>query len=453
MLQRGTRRAIGAGMIGNVLEWYDFAIYGFFAVEIGRQFFPNESPIAQLLATFGIFAIGYLMRPVGGVLIGHVCDNFGRRAALIASITAMAVPTFLIGILPGYAAIGVLAPIGLTLLRMMQGLSLGGEYPSSMVFLVERAPKGRRGVMGGLASIGAVTGLLLGSSVGAALAAIMPAEALADWGWRLPFIAGLGIGLIGSLLRRHIAETIPARRTEHAPIVETLREHWRLVARIAGVASFNAVPFYLLFVFLVSSMQIVDGFDAATALKINSLSMGTLIPCHLLGAWLADRYGRKPVMLTAAALGFITALPMFWLMNQPVPALVLSGQIGAAAFIGLFSAVMPALFVEAAPAHVRCTVVALGYNLCLGLLGGLTPFAATLLVERTGNDLSPAFLIMGAAVVAFAAVLTFKETYQVPFEGSGVAESRPRGVRQRSPRIRNAQVGAQPSQAMMSGRS
>lgn len=412
------RRAITAGMIGNVLEWYDFAIYGFFAVSIGRHFFPSEDPLAQLLAAFGVFAAGYLMRPLGGILIGHVCDRLGRRAALLASVSAMAVPTFLIGVLPGYETIGVLAPIGLTLLRMLQGVALGGEYPSSMVFLIEHARDGRRGMMGGLAGIGAVSGLLLGSGIGAALAAVMPADMLDAWGWRIPFVAGLGIGLVGNLLRRHIAETIPAQHGEHSPIVEVVRNHWRLVARIAGVAAFNAVPFYLLFVFLVSSMQIIDGFSPETALLINSISMAAMIPCYLGGAWLSDRYGRKPVMLAAAAIGFFTAWPLFWLMNQPVPGLVLLGQLGAAMFIGLYSSALPALIVEAAPSHIRCTAVALGYNLCLGIVGGLTPFSATLLVERTGNTLAPAFLIMGAAALAFLAILTFKETYDQPLKGS-----------------------------------
>lgn len=425
------RRAIAAGMIGNVLEWYDFAIYGFFAVSIGRHFFPGEDPLAQLLSAFGVFAAGYLMRPIGGILIGHVCDHFGRRAALVASVSAMAVPTFLIGLLPGYEAIGVLAPVALTMLRMLQGLALGGEYPSSMVFLIEHAPQGRRGLMGSLAGIGAVSGLLLGSSVGAALAALMPAEALDAWGWRIPFIAGLGIGLVGNLLRRHIAETIPARRSEHPPIVETLRDHWRLVARIAAASSFNAVPFYLLFVFLVSSMQVTDGFAPETALLINSVSMAALIPCNLFGGWLSDRYGRKPVMLASAAVGFFAAWPLFWLMNQPVPLMVLAGQFGAAMFVGMFSSALPSLIVEAAPAHVRCTAVALGYNLCLGIVGGLTPFGATLLVERTGDTLAPAFLVMGAAVVAFLAVLTFKETYRQPLDGAVLDPSAQRRVGQR----------------------
>src|SRR3982074_2374760 len=156
------RRVIAAGMIGNVLEWYDFAIYGYFAAQIGRYFFLHEDAIAQLLSAFGVFAIGYLMRPIGGAIVGHIGDRFGRRAALTFSVTAMAIPTFLMGLLPGYQTIGLLAPIGLTVLRVVQGLSVGGEYTSSMVFLVEHAPEGRRGLMGALAATGGAIGTLLG---------------------------------------------------------------------------------------------------------------------------------------------------------------------------------------------------------------------------------------------------------------------------------------------------
>jgi MHS family proline/betaine transporter-like MFS transporter len=172
-----TRKVIAAGMIGNVLEWYDFAIYGYFASAIGRQFFPHEDPVAQLLSAFGVFALGYLMRPIGGALIGHIGDRFGRRGALTFSVTAMAIPTFLIGVLPGYSTLGLLAPAALILLRMVQGLSVGGEYTSSMVFLVEHAPEGRRGVMGALAASGAGVGTLLGSAMGAAFAASVSAAA------------------------------------------------------------------------------------------------------------------------------------------------------------------------------------------------------------------------------------------------------------------------------------
>ena len=448
MQQARARQAIGAGMIGSILEWYDFAIYGFFAVEIGRQFFPHTSPVAQLLATFGIFGVGYLMRPLGGVLIGHVSDHYGRRAALIAAITAMAVPTFLIGILPGYATLGVAAPIILTLLRMMQGLSLGGEHPSSMVFLVERAPEGRRGLMGGMASCGAIAGLLLGSATGALLASLMSPEALASWGWRVPFVLGLGVGLIGNLIRRNIEETVPERSTERPAIIETLRNHWRLVGRIAALAAFNAVPFYLLFVYLVSVMQLHDGFTPAQALLINSLSMTVLLPCMMVSAWLTDIYGRKPVLLITISLGFLTAWPLFGLMHQPDPLLVFAGQLGAAIFVGLFTAAFPALIVESAPAEVRCTAVALGYNLSIGIIGGLTPFLATLLVVYTGNPLAPAFLIMAAAAIAFTAALSFEETLGKPLEGSLIT-TQPIGAKakEEAPAAAETTVGTHPHPA------
>src|SRR3981189_795629 len=185
MASTRTGSVIAAGMIGNVLEWYDFAIYGYFAAAIGRHFFPHEDAVAQLLSAFGVFALGYLMRPVGGALIGHIGDRLGRRAALTFSVAAMAIPTFLIGLLPGYATLGIWAPLLLTILRMVQGLSVGGEYTSSMVFLVEHAPSGRRGLMGALASCGACGGILLGSAVGAGFAASMSDAALDTWGWRI----------------------------------------------------------------------------------------------------------------------------------------------------------------------------------------------------------------------------------------------------------------------------
>src|SRR5262245_40450183 len=213
-----TRRVIAAGMVGNVLEWYDFAIYGYFASAIGRQFFPHEDAVAQLLSAFGVFALGYLMRPLGGALVGHIGDKFGRRTALTFSVAAMAIPTFLVGILPGYDTLGVSAAVLLTLLRMVQGLSVGGEYTTSIVFMVEHAPPGRRGMMAAMGGCGAVGGILLGSATGAVLAWAMP-DAMESLGWRIPFMGGLFVGLAGYLLRRQIKEGGPAR-AERSPIAE-----------------------------------------------------------------------------------------------------------------------------------------------------------------------------------------------------------------------------------------
>jgi MHS family proline/betaine transporter-like MFS transporter len=417
MASTRTRGVIAAGMIGNVLEWYDFAIYGYFAAAIGRHFFPHEDAVAQLLSAFGVFALGYLMRPVGGALIGHIGDRLGRRAALTFSVAAMAIPTFLIGLLPGYATLGIWAPVLLTVLRMVQGLSVGGEYTSSMVFLVEHAPSGRRGLMGALASCGACGGILLGSAVGAGFAASMSDAALDTWGWRIPFLLGLVVGLAGYFLRRHVLETAPVERRERAPIMETLQDHWRLVLGFAGLSVFNAVTFYVGFVYLVSWLQLADGIPPARALEVNSISMAVLLPVMIATGLLTDRYGRKPFMLFACALGIVGALPVFWLLNHPSVAYAQIGQLGLVLMVGIYCGVQPTIMVESAPAPVRCTAVALGYNICLGVIGGLTPLAATWLVERTGNEITPAFLIMAAGAVTFLTLLGFRETYRAPFVG------------------------------------
>jgi MFS transporter, MHS family, proline/betaine transporter len=409
------RKVIAAGMIGNVLEWYDFAIYGYFATEIGRQFFRQEDPVSQLLSAFGVFAVGYLMRPVGGALVGHIGDRFGRRAALTFSVTAMAIPTFLIGLLPGYTTLGLFAPVALTLLRMVQGLSVGGEYTSSIVFLVEQAPEGRRGLMGALAACAATTGILLGSAVGAAFAASMSAATLASWGWRLPFLLGLLVGIAGYFLRRHVIENAPLVRRQRPPLIETLSDHWRAVLGFAGLAVFNAVGFYVSFVFLVSWLQNADGIPPSRALEINTLSMAILVPVVIAAGALSDRPGRKPLLLLACALGFIGAVPLFLLLNHHSASLALLGQLGFVLIIGLYAGVLPVVLAEAAPAPVRCTAVSLGYNIAFGVIGGLTPLMAAWLIDRSGDEIAPAFLIMAAAAVTFVAIMRFRETYRAPF--------------------------------------
>ena len=289
-----TRRVVAAGMIGNVLEWYDFAIYGYFAAPIGRHFFPHEDPVAQLLSAFGVFAVGYLMRPVGGVLIGHIGDRLGRRAALTFSVAAMAIPTFLIGLLPGYGSLGLLAPVALILLRIVQGLSVGGEYTSSMVFLVEHAADGRRGLMGALAACGATAWhpARLGRRRGFCRKHVD--RSARSLGMAHPFPARPG-GRYRRLLAAPTRAGNRARgRRTRAPIVETLSDHWRLVLGFVGLSVFNAVAFYVSFVYLVSWLQTADGIPPASALEINSFSMAVMLAVVLAAGFLTDRFGRKP---------------------------------------------------------------------------------------------------------------------------------------------------------------
>lgn len=411
-----TRTVIAAGAIGNVLEWYDFGIYGYFATAIGHTFFPKEDPVAQVLSAFGIFAVGFLMRPVGGALVGYIGDKLGRRAALTFSVTAMAIPTFLVGILPGYQVLGMAAPFLLTVLRMIQGLSVGGEYTTSIVFMVEHAPPGRRGLIGAMGCCGAVGGILLGSATGALLSAILPPDAMQIWGWRIPFLLGLVVGLAGFFLRRHLAEGAIPQPAGRSPLKETVRSHGWLLVRLAGLSAFNAVGFYLLFVFIVSWLQLADGIAPAHALEINSLSMLVLLPCMIAMGALSDRLGRKPMLLAATALAFVSAVPLFMLMHHDQRLYVQLGQLGFVLSVGMFLGTQPTLMVEEVPAAIRCTAIALGYNVTLGVVGGLSPLVATWLVERTGDQMAPAFMIMAAAAVSFLAVLSFREGSRSPLE-------------------------------------
>ena len=412
----GTARAVAAGAIGNILEWYDFAIYGYFAAAIGRTYFPNQDPVAQVLSAFGVFAVGFLMRPIGGALIGRIADRFGRRAALTFSVMAMAIPTFLVGALPGYQTLGVMAPILLVLLRMAQGLSIGGEYTTSIVFMVEHAPPGRRGVVGALAGCGTSSGILLGAATATLINTMMSPDALAAWGWRIPFLLGLVVGLVGFVLRRNVPEAPKKTTVTHPSLIEVVRDHGALVAWLAGLSVFKAVGFYLMFLYIVSWLQLADGIAPSHALAINTVSMVALILVTFFMGWLSDRIGRKLLLLAAPAIAFVAGLPLFWLMHHSDPVLILVGQMGFVLVVGMSLGVQPVAMVEVTPLAGRCTVVALGYNVTYGIIGGFTPLAAAWLVQRTENDLSPAFMIMGAAAISFLVLLRYKETYKAKLD-------------------------------------
>lgn len=397
-------RLLLAGIAGNVLEWFDFAIYGFFAVTIGKLFFPAADPVAQVIAAFGVFAVGFLMRPVGGVLLGYVGDKHGRHTAMLISVAAMAIPTFLVGVLPTYATLGLAAPIILLLLRMIQGLSVGGEYTTSIVYMIEHTPESKRGFVGSFAVSGAVLGILLGSAFGALLAAWLEPAQLEAWGWRVPFWCGLILGLAGLWLRRTPdPQAISLPPTPH-PLKTAWQNHRKIMLQVSGLSMVNATVFYLVFVYVVSWMELVDNLSAARALEINSQSMVLLMAVMLGSGWISDKVGARVVLLLSAALIFIFAWPFFWLMHSSHERLIQVGQFGFAITIGGYLGAQPAYMVSVIPAAVRCTAAGLGYNVTLGLAGGLSPMIATWLVHRSHDDLSPAFLIMVAAFLSWWSV-------------------------------------------------
>ncbi|MEM8681117.1 MAG: MFS transporter [Planctomycetota bacterium] len=404
-------KLIAAGTAGNVMEWYDFAVYGYFAATIGDLFFPADNPTTSLIAAFGVFAAGFLMRPLGAIVFGTIGDHVARKTALTISVFAMAIPTFIIGLLPTYAQAGVFAPIALVVLRLIQGLSVGGEFTTSIVFLVESSGRRHRGFAGSWSGFGATAGILLGSGVGAIITSVLSDEAVHTWGWRLPFLLGIGVGVAGLFARRHLPEppAPPKNEQVHASLFVTFREHWQTILHIAFCCVASGVGYYVVFVYLVTYMQQVGGLSEAKALGINTLNMALVLTMLPVAGWLSDRIGRKPLLLCAAAGMILFSWPLLWLVHHHSVRCNFFGQLGFTVLIAMMS-VVPVMMVEASPRAVRCTVIALGYNLAVGLLGGTAPMMATWLISRTGNDLSPAFYMMGMATLSLIAILRLGET-------------------------------------------
>jgi MHS family proline/betaine transporter-like MFS transporter len=407
---RAVRRGVVAGVVGNILEWYDFALFGFFAQQIGAHFFPAGDPTASLLAAFGTFAAGFVMRPVGGALFGWVGDRFGRKHALIWSVLAMAFPSFFIGVLPGAATIGLAAPILLLVFRLMQGLAVGGEYMASAVFLVEGAEPGRRGWMGSWGPLGASAGTLLGSTAGAIVNAALPPDAVLAWGWRIPFILGLGVGLGGLAIRRHYVERVPHQPPAKSPLSEAFRSHWRTMLHLVALTAGISVGFYTTFVYAATWLEQVAAVPARTALGINTVAMALSLVVIPASGLASDRLGRRPVLLVAGGALAILAYPLMALMARGQPGSILAGQVGLALLVAATGGVMPATMAELAPWRVRCTVLSVAYNLGMALLGGTTPLVAAWLVSRTGVTLAPAIYLAAAGALTFGGALLLPRT-------------------------------------------
>jgi MHS family proline/betaine transporter-like MFS transporter len=401
---KAVRRGIIAGVVGNMLEWYDFALFGFFAQQIGAHFFPSGNPTVSLLAAFGTFAAGFLMRPVGGALFGWIGDRFGRKQALIGSVLAMAFPSFFIGLLPDTTQIGLAAPILLILFRMLQGIAVGGEYMASAVFLVEGSEPGRRGFMGSWGPFGASAGTLLGSAAGALVNWTLPPEAVMAYGWRIPFLAGILVAFGGLAIRRHYVERIPHQAPSKSPLGETFTEYRGTMLHLIALTSAISVGFYTTFVYAATWLEGTMGVAASTALTINTIAMMLLLIVIPLAGIASDRFGRRRVLAWAAGGLMLLAYPLMALMARGQPGPIFAGQVGLALLVGANGAVLPATMAELAPWRVRCTVLSVGYNVSLALLGGTTPMVAAWLVART-FDLAPAVYLTAAAAVTFVAAL------------------------------------------------
>jgi len=410
-----SRKAIYAASIGNVMEWYDFNIFAFMAAPLAKNFFPGSDPAAGLLSTFAVLGVGLVVRPLGGLVIGRMGDVHGRKPALIFTVLMMAIGTGLIGILPSYANIGILAPVLLVVARMLQGFSTGGEWGSATTFMAEWSQQGRRGYFTSLQQLSNAVGLLLGSAIAALLASFLAADAIDAWGWRVPFLIGALFGPIGLWLRRSIDETPPFRDSEGAAASHPVGAAWKAAATAIGFAAGWTVCFYAFLNFMPAFTRIQLKLSPAEALWSNTIGVVAFtIFVPLMGA-LSDRVGRRPLLLLSSIAFFVLPLPVFLLLVETHSfALVVAAQLLFGLALSLYSGPGPAAIAELFPTRGRSLWLSLSFSLAVALFGGFTPFISQWLIAVIGSPLAPTFYIMVVVALSFFVVLQMPETAHKP---------------------------------------
>jgi MHS family proline/betaine transporter-like MFS transporter len=407
-----SRRALAAAVLGNLLEWYDFAVYGYLALTLAVLFFPKGDELTALLATFAAFGVGFVVRPLGAIVIGRLADARGRKAALTLTIFLMALGTVLIGLLPTYPSIGVAAPALLVLARLMQGFAAGGEWGGATAFIVEWAPERRRGLFGSFQQSSVAAGLLLGSGVTALLSTLLTSEQLEAWGWRIPFLLGGILAPVGVYMRRNIEETpaYSSARSEPAP-PPTHPAPAVLAARAFGFTVLWTTAYYILLAYLPTFMQKHLGLRRTEALWSNTLALLVLVVAAPVAGALSDRVGRKPLLLICCVGLALLSYPLFQLMlSQPTLATVAGVQVVFALLIAAFSGPGPAAIAEIFPTRVRATWMSTGYSLSVAIFGGFAPFVATWLIARTGSPSSPTWYLIGAALISTLVIVSLRES-------------------------------------------
>lgn len=424
---REGRKALIAGGIGTFVEYYDFSLFAYSATIIATLFFPEGNRTAALLGTFAIFGATFFFRPLGGIIFGHMGDRVGRRNTLSTVVLLMGISTVLMGLLPTYAQIGVLAPILLFALRLLQGVSTGGEFSGGATFLTEYAPYNHRGLWASFIGSSAVFGFVIGGLVSLLFSLGLSEDALNAWGWRLPFLLAGPVALVGLYLRLRLQETPAFRAVEQAdqvdsaPIVDVLRNHLRSVLLLIGVATVNAVAFYTVSSYLSTYLVETVGLDRTTALLSNILALMVYVLGIPFFGLLSDRVGRKPVLLAGCAGILLLSLPGYLIIGSGGLGTAIVGQMLLVLPLTTIAACVVVVQVELFQTKTRYSGSSIGYNVAYALFGGTAPFVSAFLVERTGSSLAPAWYGMAIAAVAFLVVLRLPETHNIPLLRGGEA--------------------------------
>ncbi|MER6943429.1 MFS transporter [Nonomuraea sp. NPDC000554] len=419
-IPRSRVRQLMAASIGNVVEWFDWYTYSFLTVYFSSQVFPKtDNPLVPVLSAFAIFAVGFFMRPLGGLLVGAFADRFGRKAAMTFTIVLMGVGSLLLAVTPTYAAVGVLAPIILTLARLIQGLSVGGEFAAATTFLVESAPPGRRGLFASFQYVSTTIGQLLASGLAALLASTLTEADMNSYGWRIPFLIGAVISLVGLWIRKGaeetsaVAEEIKKGEAERPRLFEFLVRYPTKAALIVGITVAGTVAYYTWTTFLPTYAQQNVNFDKADSLTVSTIALVFFMILQPLLGMLSDKIGRRP-MLIAFGLAFtLLPVPLLSMLTNSFSSLLLIQCVGMV-FLGCYTAIAAAVNSELFPTRVRAAGAGFPYSLTVAIFGGTAPLIGTALKDAGNSGLFPWYMSALALISTLVYVFALKETKDQP---------------------------------------
>jgi MHS family proline/betaine transporter-like MFS transporter len=413
----GRRKVLIAAGIGVFVEYFDFATYGFLATTLAHVFFPSANTTVALLQTFGVYAVSYVVRPLGGLVFGHFGDKVGRTTTMAFAVVLMSFGTCVVGLLPGYATLGIAAPLLLVLCRLVQGFSAGGESYGAAVLLTEYAPPQRRGLFASVMPANSSLGLVSSALLSFLLSATLPAAEFATWGWRIPFLLAAPLGLIGLYLRLRLGETPIFREVKNtssvarAPVLRTLRRHYRQIFTVFGFAISVAIAPIFLTVYIVNYLTAKLHFSPAEALLADAVTILVMFAFQPICGIISDRVGRKPVLIVGLAGLALLSVPSLLIVGEGSLLAAILGMCLLAPFDAAVTVILAVVSAEVFPTKVRYTGSAISSNLSTTLFGGTAPLVATFLVAVTGSSLAPGFYVSAMSVVSLiVAIFALRET-------------------------------------------
>lgn len=405
-------RIILSCMIGNALEWYAFVIFGFFAPTISLLFFPEENNTIGLIKTFGLFSVAFIARPLGAIILGHIGDKTSRKKALLLSIFVMAIPTVLIGCLPTYHIIGVVAPILLAILLITQGFAIGGEFTGSMIFMIEHAPTHKQGLIGSLATFSCVLGVILGSIISLICTHFLTYDTMLRGGWRISFLLTFVGAALGVYMRRNINDPNSVKhqkrsQAKYLPFKEIFMNYKKEILQVILIDFITAIGFFLLVIFLPTYLQspVYLGLDPEYVLRMHTFNMIIFAVFTLLGGFLADHYDRKWIFMYVAIVFLVGGYVLFMMLQTKSYWILFIAQFIFSFHMGIFFGAIPLGLSEIFPPHIRFTGLSVSHNVSMALFGGSAPLLATAAIEITQDLASPGYLLMIASLFCIVGVL------------------------------------------------